>query len=95
MNLKVNNCNPSFGVVTRRAITLAKSLGTKDIDKLVESQKDNLKYNVNATQPDLETTMEDFCVEEYQGYIIKRFKSLMAACIYASELDKAAKEKGA
>ena len=87
MNLNVNACRPSFGVVSRSAIDLAKSLCQQDIDKLVASQEENEKYNVTTTVSDSKTTLRSFCVSKYTGHIIKKFPSLVAACLYASALE--------
>ena len=93
MNLKVNACNPSFGIVSPRAVEMAKSSGEKDVDKLVESQKDN-GYFI-----DKGTFYEDIpCYDVYHywviGWPIEKFKSLKAACAYATACNKAAKENG-
>ena len=87
MNLKVNACRPSFGVVSRSAINLAESLCQQDIDKLVASQEENKKYNVTTTASDSKKTLRCFCVSKYPGRVIKKFPSLVAACLYASALE--------
>ena len=93
MNLKINVCRPSFGVVSRSAIDLAKNNCERDIDKLVDSQKNNEIYNVTTTEPNPETSLRSFCISEYSGRIIGRFNSLTAACIYAYSLERIEKNK--
>ena len=86
MSFKVNIHRPSFGVVTRSAINLAKSRCERDIDKLVASQEDNVVYNVSTTAQNQKTTLRSFCVSK-SGRIIKRCQSFVEACMCASSLE--------
>ena len=93
MNLRINICRPSFGVVTQSAINLAKSNCEKDIEKLIVSQEDNKKYNVTVTDADQKTAKKIFGVSKYPGRIIKTFPTLLAACFFASTLENADKKE--
>ena len=88
-----NACRPSFGVVTRSAIDLAKKRCERDIDKLVSSQEDNVRYNVTTTAPNSSTIRQNYCVEDSSGRIVKNFTSLVVACLYASALENSSSDE--
>lgn len=92
MILKVYAHSPSFGVVTKKAVSLAMNRHERDIDNLVASQKDNYNYNVSTTYSEFFTPDSYFTVSTRDGLIIELFKSLEAACLCASALDKAKKQ---
>lgn len=93
MNLKVNACSPSFGMVSEGAVKLAKeSRSNANVVDLVKEQEKNLKYHIMDT---LDFEMRSCFAVFTNGKIIERFNSFPAACAFASAVEKAAKENGA
>ena len=94
MSLKITSCSPSFGIVSQRAVELARDkekLNLKQIKSLVEAQDDNLKYHVtDSIGYDCRA-----CYAVTNGNILERFKSLAAACNFATAVSNAAKENNA
>ena len=89
MNLSVNACKPSFGMVLKDAVELAKIANTPNLDKLIDSQKDNLRYNISTTS-DFEMRPCFAVSNIYCSVPLERFKSLASACAYADAVQKAA-----
>ena len=89
---KINTCSPSFGMILKSAIQLANGRGEKYIDELIDSQKNNYKYNIGESIDYKTGTC--FGVERH-GQTIEQFKSLAAACAYATLAEAAAETNGA
>ena len=93
MNLKVNSCSPSFGVVSNSAIELANARRSEtNVNALIIEQENNLKYHITDT---VDYDMRPCFGVFSNGKIIERFKSFAAACSFANAVEKAAKENNA
>ena len=91
INLRINACSPSFGIVSPGAIEVAREkerLNVKQIKNLVESQDNNFKYHV------IDTIDYDGrrCYAVAKGTILERFRSFAAACTFATVVEKTARE---
>ena len=93
MKVKANMYSPNFGTVSKWAIKFAIENDTDtDIERLVESQMNNQKYNVVDA---IDNKMSPCFGVDLNGKIIERSTSLSAACAYATAAEKAANENGA